>query len=134
MLAVVEQPGEDFVNSSWAFATVYRSNEKLFADLARAMQRRASEFKPQDLANTAWALVKVGHLDEKLFEVFAGAVARWLSESNAQDRANTAWAFVKGEAQSSTNRTSPTRHGQFASGIACWCCVSAVAAREVAAA
>ena len=43
----------------------------LFAALARAAERRLSEFKPQELASTAWAFATVNHRDGKLFAALA---------------------------------------------------------------
>ena len=58
-------------------------DEKLFAALARAAERRLSEFNPQDVANIAWAFATVNYRDEKLFAALARAVERRLREFNA---------------------------------------------------
>ena len=46
---------------AWAFATAMaeQSDVPLFALLARAAERRLSEFGVQHMANTAWAFAKV---------------------------------------------------------------------------
>ena len=62
----------------------------LFAELAKAAERRLSEFKPQELANTAWAFATADHSDEKLFATLACAAKRRVREFNVQDLANTA--------------------------------------------
>ena len=69
-------------NTAWAFATVNYRDEKLFVALARAAERRLSEFKPQNVANTAWAFAIVNYRDEKLFAALARAAARRLSDYN----------------------------------------------------
>ena len=58
--------------------------------MARAAERRLSEFNPQELANTAWAFATVNHRDEKLFAALASAAERQLSDFNVQELANTA--------------------------------------------
>ena len=78
-----KQKRQDVANTAWAFATVKHRNEKLFAALARAAERRLSEFKPQELANTAWAFARVNHRDERLFGALAKAAMWQLSELNA---------------------------------------------------
>ena len=57
-------------------------DEKLFAALATAAERRLSEFNPQNVANTAWAFATVNYRDEKLFAALAIAAARRLSDFN----------------------------------------------------
>ena len=69
-------------------------DEKLFAALVRAAERRLSEFNAQELANTAWAFATVNYRDEKLCAALAIAAERRLSEFNVQAVANTAWAFA----------------------------------------
>ena len=69
-------------------------DEKLFAALARAAERRLSDFNPQDVANTAWAFAAVKYQDEKLFSALARASERRLSKFNGQGLANTAWALA----------------------------------------
>ena len=59
--------------------------EKLFAALARAAERRLSEFNVQGVANTAWASAIVKHRDEKLFSALAGAKQRIGREPLAQE-------------------------------------------------
>ena len=54
----------------------------LFPVLARAAERRLSEFNPQGVANTAWAFATVNHRDEKLFAALAVAAERRLSKFN----------------------------------------------------
>ena len=66
----------------------------LFPVLARAAERRLSEFNPQGVANTAWTFVTVNYRDEKLFAALAIAAERRLSEFNPQLVANTTWAFA----------------------------------------
>ena len=58
---------------AWSFGTVGQSDEKLFAVLARASERRVGEFNVQGLANTAWAFATAGQSDDKLFAVLARA-------------------------------------------------------------
>ena len=41
-------------------------DERIFAALAIAAERRLSEFKPQELANSAWAFATANHRDKKL--------------------------------------------------------------------
>ena len=43
----------------------------MFATLARATERKVSEFDAQGLANHAWAFATVNQYDEKLFAVLA---------------------------------------------------------------
>ena len=80
--------------------------------MARAAERRLSDFNPQALANTIWALATVSsgnirfsimlrlptqvariatveQLDVQLFTVFAKAVKRRIEEFNTQGLANT---------------------------------------------
>ena len=52
---VSELNAQVLANTAWAFATVNRPDEELFAALARAVERQLSEFKPQGLAMTLWA-------------------------------------------------------------------------------
>ena len=66
----------------------------LGAALARAAERRLSDFNPQDVANSAWAFATVKDRNEKLFAALARAAERRLSEFNPQELANTAWAFA----------------------------------------
>jgi len=42
-------------------------DEKLFAALAMAAERRPRDFNSQEVANKAWALAAVNYRDEKLF-------------------------------------------------------------------
>ena len=79
---------------AWAFETVNHRNEKIFAALAKAAQRRLSEFNVQDEANTAWAFATVIDQDEKMFTAFARAAERRLSEFNSQGVTNTGCAFA----------------------------------------
>ena len=65
-------------------------DERLFAALAIAAERRLSEFNPQSVANMAWAFATVKRRDEKLFAALAIAAERRLSEFNPQGAANTA--------------------------------------------
>ena len=62
----------------------------LVAALARAAERRISDFNPQNAANTAWAFATVKYRDDKLFAALARAEERRLSEFNPQEGANTA--------------------------------------------
>ena len=62
---------QELANAAWAFAKLGRSDQKLFAALARAAEQRLVEFNAQDLANMAWAFAKVGQLEEKLFAALA---------------------------------------------------------------
>ena len=66
----------------------------LFAALARAAERRLSEFRTQNIASTAWAFATMKEPHEKLFAALARAAERGLSEFNGQDIANIAWAFA----------------------------------------
>ena len=70
-------------------------DEKLFAALATAAERRLTHFNPQEVANTAWACATVKYRDETLFAVLARKAERWLSELKSQELANTAWAFAR---------------------------------------
>ena len=65
-----------------------------FAALARAVERRLSEFKPQELTNTAWAFATVSHCDEKPVSALARAAKRLLSVFKSQELAITVWAFA----------------------------------------
>ena len=47
---------QNIANTAWLFATVKHRDERLFAALTRAVERRLSELKPQELANAAWAV------------------------------------------------------------------------------
>ena len=58
--------------------------------MARAAERRLSEFNAQELANTAWAFATARDREEKLFAALARAAERRLSELNPQDHANAA--------------------------------------------
>ena len=55
----------------------------LFPVLARAAERRLSEFNPQEVANMAWAFATVNRRDEELFAALRIAAEQRLSESNA---------------------------------------------------
>ena len=57
---------QELANTAWAFATVKRPEEKLFTALARAAERRVSEFNALSLANTAWAIATVSYRHEKI--------------------------------------------------------------------
>ena len=52
---------QDVVNTAWAFATVNRRDEKLFAALARAAERQLIEFNEQGVPNTARAFATVNY-------------------------------------------------------------------------
>ena len=73
-------------------ATVNYRDEKLFAALAIAAERRLPEFNPQEVANAAWAFATVNYRDQKLCAALALAAERRLSEFHPQEVANTAWA------------------------------------------
>ena len=51
-------------------------DKKLFAALARAVERRLSEFNAQDIANLAWAFCTVNRQEEKLCTDLARAAER----------------------------------------------------------
>ena len=85
---------QSLANTAWAFATVKRSDERLLTAVARAAERRVSEFNAQSLANTAWAFATLKRPDEELFMALAGAAERRVSKFNAQELANMAWAFA----------------------------------------
>ena len=85
---------QNVANTAWAFATVKYRDETLCAALARAAERRLSDFNPQAVANTAWALATVKYRDEKPFSAMARAAERRLSDFNPQAVANMAWAFA----------------------------------------
>ena len=53
----------------------------LFPVLARAAERRLSDFNPQNAANTAWAFATVNYRHEKLFAALAIAAEQRLSDS-----------------------------------------------------
>ena len=57
---------QNVANPAWAFATKNYRDEKLFAGLAIAAERRLSEFNVK-VANTAWAFATLIYRDEKLF-------------------------------------------------------------------
>ena len=67
----------------------------LFIALARAAERRVSDFKPQNLANTAWAFATLGQSDAPLFAALARAAERRMGDLKPQELANTAWAFAR---------------------------------------
>ena len=48
-----EFTAQNLANTTWAFATVNQSDEKLFTESARAAEPRLSEFDTQNLVNTA---------------------------------------------------------------------------------
>ena len=52
----------------------------LVAALAKAAERRLSDFNPQAVANTAWAFATVNCRDEKLFAALAIAAERRLND------------------------------------------------------
>ena len=54
-------------------------DEKIFTALARAAERRLSEFNSRNVANKAWAFATVSHRDEKLFAALARAAERPLT-------------------------------------------------------
>ena len=72
-------------------------DEKLFAALAIAAERRLNKFNPQDVANTAWAFATVSYRDEKLFAALAIAAARRLSEFNLFSIQMALWGLSQGE-------------------------------------
>ena len=72
-----------------------RYDEKLFAFLSLAVDRRLSDFKAQDAATTAWAFATVKQSDEKLFASLARAAERCVSSFTVKNLANAAWAFAK---------------------------------------
>ena len=79
---------------AWAFATAKRLDDKtLFMALARAAERRLSEFNVQELANTAWAFAAWKRLEAKLLAAMARAAERRLSEFNVQAFVMTLWAY-----------------------------------------
>ena len=62
--------------------------------MARAVEQRINELKPQEVANTAWAFATVNVPDEKLFTALARGAERRDSEFSAQGLVNTVWAFA----------------------------------------
>ena len=70
---------QELANLSWALAIANRRDERLFAALATAAERRVREFEPQSVANTAWAFATVNQRDEKLSKALAKAAERRLS-------------------------------------------------------
>ena len=62
---------QNLANIAWAYATVGHSDEKLFAALASAAERRASEFNMRGLANTSWVFAKVCEPAPTLLEPIA---------------------------------------------------------------
>ena len=71
---------QELANMAWAFATGNYGDEKVFAALARAAERRLSELNPQELAKTVLEIATVNYRDEKLLEALAIAVERRRSE------------------------------------------------------
>ena len=65
-------------------------DEKLFAVLARAAERRVSKFNAQDIANIAWAFATLDYLDEKSFTALASEAQLRTIEFKAQELANVA--------------------------------------------
>ena len=57
---------QGLASMAWAFATMDHPDEKLFTALARAAERRVSDFIAQNIANIAWASATLNELDEKL--------------------------------------------------------------------
>ena len=72
-------------------------DEKLFAALAIAAERRLGEFKPQEVASTAWAFATVNYRDEKLFAALATAAERRLGDYNPSFIQIALWAFSRVE-------------------------------------
>ena len=64
---------QDIAGTAWAFATVKHRDERLFAGLAGAAERRFISFTVQNLANTAWAFATIGNSDAPLFSALARA-------------------------------------------------------------
>ena len=62
----------------------------MFEALARAAERRMSEFRAQGIANTTWAFATSGQVDKELFVVVAREAECRMSEFNRQELANTA--------------------------------------------
>ena len=66
----------------------------LFAALAGAAERRASDLKLQEFANTAWAFTTMSKfangVGQGLLTALARAAEQRVSELNAQDIVNTA--------------------------------------------
>ena len=56
--------------------TLGHKEERLFAALAAAAERRMRDFNLLDLANIAWAFATVGHKEERLFKPLAAAAER----------------------------------------------------------
>ena len=57
---------QGLASMAWAFATMDHPDEKLFIALARAAERRVSDFIARNIANIAWASATLNELDEKL--------------------------------------------------------------------
>ena len=70
---------------AWAFATVQQPDEKLSISLARAAERRASEFSSQMFANTTWAFAAIWPSDEQLF--------RWITKTMQLNNQKMFWLF-----------------------------------------
>ena len=62
---------QDLANTAWAFATASHTDAQLFAVLARAADRRVSDFHMQNLANTAWAFATASQQDAQVFAALA---------------------------------------------------------------
>eukprot|EP00747_Dinoflagellata_sp_TGD_P128382 gnl/TRDRNA2_/TRDRNA2_174525_c0_seq4.p1 gnl/TRDRNA2_/TRDRNA2_174525_c0~~gnl/TRDRNA2_/TRDRNA2_174525_c0_seq4.p1 ORF type:complete len:293 (+),score=59.18 gnl/TRDRNA2_/TRDRNA2_174525_c0_seq4:42-920(+) len=85
---------DSLTNLTCAFAKVGKSDEDLWASLARLVQRLVSKFNAQALTNTAWAFAKVKHLDHELLMLLARAAEQRIGEFTAQGFANIAWVFA----------------------------------------
>lgn len=77
-----------------ASAANCKSNELLFAALARALRWSMGSFIAQHLANAAWAFVSTCNSHTPLIAALARALAGRVGNFNAQHLANTAWASV----------------------------------------
>ena len=84
---------QEVANTPWAFATVKCRDQRLFAALAIAAERRLSEFTGQGLSNAAWAFATVNYQDQKLCAVLARATERRVSGLNVQEFSMALWAF-----------------------------------------
>ena len=72
-------------------------DEKLFAALARASERRLSDFNARGVANTAWAFATVNYRDETLFAALAIAAERRLSDFSLSSILMALWGFSQRE-------------------------------------
>jgi len=74
------------MNTAFAFVAVGESQAPIFGALARAVERRVGDFKPQRLANTKSLFAKAGQLDAQLFAAWARAAERHVALGTVEEK------------------------------------------------